>query len=64
MVRRLGQATELRRGDRWCIFYGARTLFRRRGPLFFLEARIVGDALGILKIQTEAGSVSVGHAFH
>jgi hypothetical protein len=32
--------------------------------LFFLEARVVaGDALGMLKIQTEAGSVSVGHAF-
>ena len=37
---------------------------RRLGTLFFLEARVVaGDALGMLKIQTEAGSVSVGHAF-
>jgi hypothetical protein len=31
--------------------------------LFFFETRVVaGDVLGMLKIQTEAGSVSVGHA--
>ena len=34
------------------------------GALFFLETRVIaGDALRMLKIQTEAGSVSVGHAF-
>ena len=32
--------------------------------LISLEARVVaGDALGMPKVQTEAGSVSVGHAF-
>jgi len=42
----------------------ANSLLERRGALFFLETRVVaGDALGMLKIQTEAGSVSVGHAF-
>ena len=56
-------ATPIYAWRRWC---GLVALFAALGgaTLFFLEARIIaGDALGMLKIQTEAGLVSVGHAF-